>query len=44
MNFKTLILSGLLLVTSVTFGQVKQIKDANTSFRSGNYCEGASKC
>ncbi len=44
MNFKTLILSGLLLVTSVTFGQVKQIKDANISFRSGNYCEGASKC
>ena len=43
MNVKTLILSGLLVVSSVSFGQVKQIKDANTQFRSGNYCEAASK-
>lgn len=44
MNVKTLILSGLLIVSSMSFGQVKQIKDANTQFRSGNYCEAASKC
>lgn len=44
MNVKTLILSGLLVVSAAAFGQVKQIKDANTQFRSGNYCEAASKC
>ena len=44
MNVKTLILSGLLIVSNMSFGQVKQIKDANTQFRSGNYCEAAAKC
>ncbi|MDR0802399.1 OmpA family protein [Fluviicola sp.] len=44
MNVKTLILSGFLIVSGLSFGQVKQIKDANTQFRSGNYCEAASKC
>ncbi len=44
MNAKTLILSGLLVVSGFAFGQTKQLRDANNQYRSGNYCEAASKC
>jgi peptidoglycan-associated lipoprotein len=44
MNIKKLILSGLLIASVVSCGPVKQLKDANTQFRSGNYCEAAEKC
>lgn len=44
MNVKKLILSGLLLVSVSAFAQTKQIKEANTTYRSENYCEAAEKC
>ncbi|AEA44085.1 OmpA family protein [Fluviicola taffensis] len=44
MNVKKLILSGLLIASVVSCGPVKQLKEANTQFRSGNYCEAAAKC
>lgn len=44
MNIKKIILSGLLLVSAVSYGQTKQLKEANTTYRSENYCEAAEKC
>lgn len=44
MNVKTLLIIGFIALTSAVNAQSKYIKEANTMYRSQNFCEAASKC